>query len=218
MPKSTMGLWSRFVLTIVLIVAVNQAHGEALVTINFKGAGFSGSVAYDDSQGGVQQGSNFVFKFENEGVTHALVYNIGAGTSSGINPFCEPFTITTSGTTFTVTAKVPQSPATAVTVVLHTNVSVSSTVLPDCEAGSTPVFQQTGTFKLANYTTGAVSFSGNITSTSCSQRSVAVQPLSDPCEVYYTYAAPCPVYACPPRQGCCLTRLFARRLHRNCCW
>ena len=44
-------------------------------------------------------------------------------------------------------------------------------------------------------------------------------PSPPPCYVYtYPAPAPCPAYACPPRPACCLTRLFARRSHRNSCW
>jgi hypothetical protein len=223
MAKSMMSLWSRFVPAIVLIVMASQAPARAdtLVTVEFQGTGFSGSLVYDQSQTGVQQGANYVFQFKTENMTHALAYTVGDPVvgSSGINKTCEPFTITASGTTFTVTGTVPQqNPPTTVTVVLNTNVSVSSTILPFCFSGSTPVFQQTGKFTTVNQSTGAT-FSGDITWTSCSERiSAAVPfPAPAPCPVYTCAAPPCPVYACPPRQTCCLTRFFARLSHRNCC-
>ncbi len=222
MAKSTMGLWPRFVLASVLIVMAGQAPARAdtLVTVEFKGTGFSGSVVYDQSLSGVQQGANYVFSFQGASKTHALAYTGTApGTSSGLNSTCEPFTITNSGTTFTVTARVPQqSPPTAVTVVLHTNVSVSSTVLPLCDSGSTSVFQQTGTFKLVNQSTGDTIFSGTISSTTCSSRAALTLPIQTPLYTADAYAAPCPVYACPPRPACCLTRFFARLTHPRRCW
>jgi hypothetical protein len=70
---------------------------------------------------------------------------------------------------------------------------------------------------------GAITYSGTIsTFTGCSGPSMPMVAPSypAPCNTYTcTYAVPCPVYyACPPRQACFLTRLFARRSVRCSCW
>jgi hypothetical protein len=91
---------------------------------------------------------------------------------------------------------------------------------------------------------GATTYAGTISSfTSCTGPAIAAPAKTSPApdDVYtFTYPAPepvpapgpvpaaapapapapapCPVYACPPRQACFLTRLFARRCHRSSCW
>jgi len=242
MAKSMMGLWSRFLLTILLIVATNRAGAAGtVVTVFFNGTAsgsstgtFSGAFAYDQSQ---PDASPFTFNFTGSASTHTVEHRTDlTGNQTGSGSRCEPFTITTSGNTFILVAIVPQSPATKVTIVVPTTVAMSAASLPDCSVF--PSSPTNSTFTLSGGSTPP--FMGTITAISCRPGTPVLAPPAPPpspppcpppspppypppspppCYVYtYPAPAPCPAYACPPRPACCLTRLFARRSHRNSCW
>lgn len=227
MAKSMMGLWSRFLLTILLIVAASRGGAAGtIITVTFSGTAsgsstgtFSGAFAYDQS---LPDSSPHTFNFAGSADTHTMVYNtVPTGRKTGSSHTCEPFTITTSNNTFILVATVPGSPSTTVTIVVPTTVAMSATSLPGCSVfPSTPT---NSTFTLS----GGFSYTGTITTLSCGgpliRRLIAEpSPLCPPPDYVYTYAypapAPCPVYTCPPRPACCLTRLFARRSCRISCW
>jgi hypothetical protein len=244
MSKSMRALGAQFLLTALLMVATNQVHAGTVVTVTFSGTptgsstgNFSGAFAYDQSD---PKTVNFEFKFVSSGFTHMVEYTTNlTGHKTGLNSTCEPFTITTSGSKVTVTATMAGTPATTVTIVLPVLVMLSGTSLPLCTIGDPAVSvfdnppQPGSTFTLS----GGSSYTGTITSVSCSQTagggvtgvgggggggmgSPQGSSPQAPAPYYggpYPNPAPGPVYACAPRQGCCLSRLFARR-HRNCCW
>jgi hypothetical protein len=226
MAKSMTGFWSRSLLMIVLIAAANRPAAGSIVTANFSGSGsggysgmsFVGAFDYDQSL----TSTNGVFNFQNTGFNHGVVYRIGTGTvQSAQNSQCDPFTITTTSGAFTLLAVDPKGPpATNVTIVVPSS-GLSLTHLPGCSIFPTTA-PANSTFTLR--VNGAITFSGTISSfTSCTGPTTPLPAPTAPapCYVYtytYTYPAPCPVYACPPRQGCFLTRLFARRCHRSSCW
>lgn len=222
MAKSIKRLWSQLILTILLIVAVNPGvMADTNATVNFSGTAtspstgtFTGAFAYDENDPAT---SNFLFKFSGNKFPHAVVYTLipptgsGTVTHNGSNSGCEPFKITTSANTFTLTATLPLAPATTVTITIPLVGTIQPTTLPGCSAF--PPSAPYGTFALS----GGTTYTGKITAiTSCKETVAAVQPAV----VYYVYAcpAPAPVYACQPRQSCCLSRLFARRCQRNSCW
>jgi hypothetical protein len=232
MAKSLIGRLAGSLLTILLIVPANQADAGTVVTVTFSGtvsgtgAAFSGSFAYDESQ---PAASIYEFKFEGATFTHMAVYTTApTGRKTGLDSTCEPFTILTSGNTFTVVGTVPQSPATTVTIVLPVSVTLSATSLPLCTTGNPPVATfpspplSGSTFTLS----GGTALTGTITSVSCSQTagaivrfsaSVDASPGPSPASSYGS-PYPAPVYACQPRPRCCLSQFFARLSHRNCCW
>jgi hypothetical protein len=209
---------------IVLIVAANRAASGSTVTVNFKGTGsgsyngtpFVGAFDYDPSL----TSTNGQFQFQGSGLNHGVVYKIAAGqTFSAQNSLCDPFTITTTGGNFTILAVDPKTPTlTNVTIVVPSS-GLSQTNLPGCSIF--PATAPTGsTFTLT--VNGATTFSGTIsTITSCTGPAVPfpIATCPPPYDTYTSaYTAPCPQYACPPRQSCFLTRLFARRSCRSVCW
>ena len=221
MRKSMMGYCSRFLLPVVLFVAVNRANAATIVTVNFSGTAtgsshgtFQGDFQYDQSQLGSGGTFPFTTKF------HAINYS---GTSIpselAINAACGSYTITTSGTKFTLVVVAPKAPATTVTIILPSLSALSASALPACSAFPGSPATNTATFKL----TGGTTFTGNITSITCPVQPAPAAP-SMQASVYasvYAYPAPQSVpvyYACQPRPACCLTRLFARRSHRSGCW
>ncbi len=226
MARSIKRFWSQLLLTILLIVAVNSVVvADTNATVNFSGSAtspstgtFSGAFAYDEND---PASSDFLFKFSGNKYPHAVVYSLfppagGSGTVShnGSNSGCEPFKITTSANTFTLTATLPLTPATTVTITIPLVGTILKTTLPGCSAF--PTSAPYGTFALSG---GGMNYTGKITAiTSC--REANIQQVQQ--EVYYVYAcappAPAPVYACQPRQSCFLSRLFSRRCQRNSCW
>jgi hypothetical protein len=96
---------------------------------------------------------------------------------------------------------------------------LSLTDLPGCSIFPTTAPANT---KFTLKVNGTTTFQGTIsTFTSCHGPTTpfVVSFCPPPCSTYTcTYAVPCPVYACPPRQACFLTRLFARRSRRSSCW
>ena len=243
MAKSMMGLWSQFLLTILLIVAANRAGAAGTVfTVTFSGTAsgsstgtFSGTFAYDQS---LLANPDHTFQFQVIQHPHMMEYTTPTGTGTGLDSRCEPFKITTFGNTFILRATVvpqspaPQSPATTVTIVVPTTVAMEQRSLPDCSVF--PSSPTNSTFTLS----GGITFTGTITAIRCITADIIAAsasrlhlprpppspppcppPSPPPCYVYtYPAPAPCPAYACPPRPACCLTRLFARRSHRNSCW
>jgi hypothetical protein len=172
------------------------------------------------------------FNFTGSSLVHELQYQFSSGPCSsststppgpcyGNGNMCEPFTIDTAPTSLTLRSVVPQgSWSTNVTITIGTVMTINPGMLPN----SCNYFPQTcnpscGTFVVS----GHITYSGTITSMTCTLETVVVPapPCPPPCCVCTwpcQAPAPCPVYACPPRPGCYLTRLFARRSCRNFCW
>ncbi len=211
MAKSTMVTWSRLLLVVVLFGGANRADAQTVV-VNFSGTGpgtstFQGYLGYTQSLLGA--GGKFTFTTQ----FHEIEYS---GSSLPVvqpcsGPGCS-YTITTSGTTFTLVSVCPKSPATTVTIVLPTIVTLSATALPPCSAFVTSPQPNTAHFTL----TGGINYSGTITKVWCNLPTAPAEAIP----YVETYPPPqaCPVYACEPRPACCLTRLFARLCHRRNCW
>ena len=161
------------------------------------------------------------------------------GTQTGSFSSCEPFTITTSDSTFTLLAQVqpsPSSTATTVTIVVPTTVAMESEKLAGllgvskfpheqhvhAERRIHPTFYgdyHGNQLQHRNHcpsSSSSSTFSASLSSTFPASLS-STFPASLLC-LHVPRAPPCPAYACPPRPACCLTRLFARRSHRNSCW
>jgi hypothetical protein len=238
--------------TMILVLGVAAAGAETsraagpLVRLELLGSGaylsnpstkvqFESCLQYDSSA----TGSGFYFNFTGSTrFDHEICYRLQNGVfASGTMGTCEPYSIQTSlnnDTTFQLQATLPSG--TAVTVTIPSNVTFTATALPLCESGAIDVFPVGGgggTFTLSNATTGAVIYTGTITSIKCSQPLAGthcscpnifmVMPSPqgvayDASPLVYAASQAYPVYACPPRQGCCLTRLFARRSRCNSCW
>jgi hypothetical protein len=213
MAKSMMVTWSRLLLVAVLFGGANRADAQTVV-VNFSGTGpgastFQGYLGYTQSLHGA--GGRFTFTTQ----FHEIEYS---GSSLPVVPPCSgpgcSYTITTSGTTFTLVSVCPKSPATTVTIVLPCNMTLSATGLPPCSAFVSSPPANTAHFTL----TGGTNYSGTITSVWCP---TAPAPAPAQPAPYVEACSPpqtCPVYACQPRPACCLTRLFARLCHRNNCW
>jgi hypothetical protein len=220
MSKSMMVVGSRFLLVAVLSVVASRADAQT-VTVYFNGTGpnsstFEGWFSYDQSVHGSGGHFSFTTQFhEIEYLGSSISEQLCSGTTCSYN-------ITTSGKTFTLVSICPKSPATTVTIVLPTSVTLSQTSLPPYSDFITSPTSNTTQFTLS----GGTTYSGQITSVSNTPSPVkspappADTSLPPPASYAYTCAAPqaCPVYACQPRPACCLTRLFARRCHRNSCW
>jgi len=227
MAKSRMVLWSRSLLTIVLIATANRPAAGSLVTVKFQGSGsgtttFVGSFNYEQSL----RSTNGTFNFAGTGLGHGVAYKIGAGTlQSAPNSQSDPFTITTTSGAFTLLAIDPRTPTLTHFSIVMPCSGLSPTDLPGCSIF--PITAPANT-KFTLTVNGVITYSGTISSfTSCTGPAFAEPaPTSQaPENVHiFTYPAPapapapCPVYACPPRQACFLTRLFPRRSHRGCCW
>ncbi len=215
-------------LSCVVVVATGRpAAAGTLVTVNFAGTGsgaytgqsLSGWFEYDQSL----HGSSGVFSFP-DSLTHGISYSINGGSPlKATGHPSDPFTIWTnqgSNTTFTLQAVDPPASGstakTTVTLVLPTNTVLSTSTLPLCSAFlMTPPLPPNNSFKLT--VNGATTYSGTITSiTSCGQ--TGAPAVETPPQIVYVTTATCPVYACPPRPDCCLTRLFSRCFVRARCW
>jgi hypothetical protein len=221
-----------------LIIAALQPASAAgtFVQIAFYGSNFSGCLQYDQSQ---PKASPHFFNFTGSPLNHEICYQVNLGapvkrTAGG----CEPYTIHTSlnsNRTFQLQATAPAT--TSVLVTIPGNIIFDANQLPFCTSGTTHVFQNAGTFTLANTTSGLVTFTGTILAVTCKQSTTAMdcpcppppigipapalpsaQAPVEPVAYPTTYAAPYPVYACEPRPACCLTRLFARRSRCHGCW
>ena len=237
--------FARFLLLSGIVAAATEPMSMAgthiLVTFsgtNSAGTGFSGYFEYDQSQ---VAASNYSFNFDGSALTHMICYHTGTSTCSGSGASSEPFTITTTSTGgFTLKSKCDES-NTSVVITFNLNVACTPRALPLCTSGGTSVFPSTGTFALS----GGLTFSGNITATTCQSSSnlmsctcpppALTHPVHGappvlgtgqnppypcaPAPVSYTYCspAPCPVYGCQPRRGCCLSGLFSRRSFRLGC-
>ena len=231
MAKSMMRHWAPFLLSILLSVAANRAEAQ-LVTVNFQGqtsgsppVPISGKFTYNSSV--TTNDNTFVFTgLPVSSGRHDIKYTISGQLHTGSGSTCEPYFIQISGNQFVLTATLPKTPPTTVqiTITMSQSITTSPPTLPDCSffPSSPP-----GTFPHTLMLSGGLNRSASIAITSCSGPTALVVPA--PCPVYtcppppcyvYTYPAPapCPAYACPPRPACCLTRLFARRSHRNSCW
>jgi hypothetical protein len=218
-----------------MFAAVQPASAAGtFVQIAFYGSNFSGCLQYDQSQ---PKASPHFFNFTGSGLNHEICYQVNLGapvkrTAGG----CEPYTIHTSANsdkTFQLQATAPAT--TSVFVTIPGNITFDANSLPLCMSGATPMFQNAGTFTLANSTTGLVTFTGTILSVTCKQSTTVMDcpcppppigipaptapaPTAPAASFVTTYAAPPPVYACEPRPACCLTRLFARRSRCHGCW
>jgi len=215
--------WFQLLLTCLLIGIASRADAGTPVTVTYSGVGtgmssgtFSGYFIYDQSQSGTAG----VFKFESNAKTHVIDYKIGNNPAVlGTNTACQPFAITTSGSSFHQFALQATAPTgTTVSIVLPTpSVTLSATTLPLCDPNVFPSTANSGsTFALS----GGTSFTGNITSLSCSVPP-APAPQGPPVLCYVVYVCPapvtCPVYVCQPRPACCFSRLFHRGSLRFCC-
>jgi len=224
MAKSMMGLWSHTLLTFVLIVAANRPAAGSLVTVNFSGTGsgaytgttFTGAFSYDQSL----KSTNGEFKFKDTGLPHGVVYRIGLGTPQPAqNDQCDPFMITTTSGAFTLQAVDPKTPTLTYVRIVVPSSGLSPTDLPGCS-----IFPSTApAYSMFTLTvSGMTTYSGTISSfTRCTGPAILLPAPVCPAPYYVytcTYPTPSPVYACPPRQACFLTRLFARRSHRSSCW
>ena len=230
-----MRLWSQFLLTIPLIVAANRADA-AVITVTFSGTfsgshtgNFRGSFDYDESQPDQAVHGGSKFDFSGSPLSHAMQCTDPSNPSTtpkGSGVECEPFSITISKNSFTLVATLPQSPSTTVTIWVPMS-GLELGKLPKCSAF--PPKAPYGTLTLSGESTPPFTRWGTITAISCELVLFVLPsppspppcppPSPPPCYVYtYPAPAPCPAYACPPRPACCLTRLFARRVHRNSCW
>ena len=169
MTKSMFRLGYTLLISGIMVAATEPSSSAGTkIQVTFSGSGFNGCFQYDQSQ---PKEAPHVFNFTGSGLSHQICYQIGGGTSvctSGRT--CEPFTICTSvpnDTTFQLQGTLLGS--TKVLIVLPSTVSFSPTSLPFCNVGTTPAFQNTGTFTVTNATTGATIFTGNITATNCTQ-------------------------------------------------
>src|SRR5271166_26324 len=203
MAKSMMGLWSRFLLTILLIVAANRADAPgATVTVNFSGTAsgpstgaFSGTFSYDQSLVSPSPTFNFTLPF-----THAMECTVPTGKIRGNGLSCEPFTITitTSNNTFNLVSTVSGSrgsPSTTVTIVVP-NVATPDSSLPDCSFF--PSSPTDSTFTLS----GGFTFKGTITAIRCSTVTFAPAPPAPPPSPP-PYPPPSPPLCPPPSPPPC---------------
>jgi len=232
MTKSVFRIGYSLLIWGIMVAATEPSSVATTITVNFSGKNatgttFNGWFQYDQSK---SKTFLHVFDFQRPTITHEVWYQIDSQTpvfGSGTN--CEPFTIYTSvpnDSTFRlVTTATAQTMA---TIVLPSRVTFSAYFLPCCSVGTTPVFQNTGTFTLTDVPTGALIFTGSIEATSCTQSAGAIScpcPPSivpAPTPVCYVYVCPAspptyPVYALRPRVACCLTRLSSRCSPRARC-
>jgi hypothetical protein len=201
------------------------AAAGTIVTVNFSGAGtgayagqsLSGWFQYDQSLRGTSGEFNFP-----DTLTHGISYSINGGSPiTATQHTCDPFAIYTnqgSNKTFTLKAVDPPAvgptPLTNVVLILPTNTVLSTSTLPYCSPFlMTPPLPIGNSFTLS----GGTTFTGKITSIdSCTQ--TGAPALAAPVQVVYVTTAYSPVYACPPRPACCLSRLFSRCSVRARCW
>ena len=231
MAKSMMRHWAPFLLSILLSVAANRAEAQ-LVTVNFQGqtsgsppVPISGKFTYNSSV--TTNDNTFVFTgLPVSSGRHDIKYTISGQLHTGSGSACEPYFIQISGNQFVLTATLPKTPPTTVqiTITMSQSITTSPPTLPDCSFfPSSPPGTFPHTLMLSS---GGLNRSASIAITSCSgptalaaaaMPGVYVSAASLLC-LHVPRAPPCPAYACPPRPACCLTRLFARRSHRNSCW
>jgi hypothetical protein len=238
---------TRIATTILVLAVVVGASGAAiaagpLVRITFSGTGtqtgvpgiqtFSGSVQYDSSRTITPPATHY-FDFTGNGLDHEVCYETSGGVAgSGIPPVpCDPYYIHTSTNAnklFELHATAPNTVTVLFSIPAAAGTTFSPTALPKCPpGGADPFSTNSGSFILADATTGAVLFTGTINSASCSQPALGshcscnATPGAGFPTVAYAASAPmqsCQVYACPPRRSGCLTGLFARICQRNRCW
>ena len=134
----------------------------------------------------------------------------------------DPFTITTTGGAFAVLAVDPKGPPATNVKIVVPNSGLNLTNLPGCSIF--PITAPAGsTFTLT--VNGATTFAAHLVihqlHRTRSRRTCSESPgprLRLQLHVPRVTPVPCPVYTCPPRQACSLTRLFTRRSLRSCCW
>jgi hypothetical protein len=229
MAKSTIRLISQLVFAGIIIGNASQAEAGQAVTIQFNGSGvgtngvqetFSGFFSYDQSQGGSAVMGGYSFPFQPSTLMHTVVYTI-TGSNRVSYAAGAPFTITTSGSVFQLQAVDPGP--TTVTILLPTSVPLpQGPTLPFCETSTgVPYFPNPpivgSSFTVMNGG-GVITFTGMITSTSCSPatHSLAVPSPQAPSPMdhagFDAYSVPVtgPVYVCQPRRTCCLSGLFGR--------
>jgi hypothetical protein len=231
------------ILVSALVVGATETATAAgpLVRLTFSGTGtqtgvlgtvkFSGCVQYDSS---LTKTSASYFDFTGSALNHEVCYWTSGGLSgNAIQPHCDPYWIHTSansGKTFQLqgtTGTTPNTVTVTVTIPAATGVTFNPAKLPTCPlSGPGPFSTNSGLFTLTNASGTSVIFSGTIQSVVCSQPAVgsdcscAQMDTTAPPILVATYAPmdSYPVYACPPRQSCCVTRLFSRLFHRDRCW
>ena len=169
MTKSMFRLGYTLLISGIMVAAAEPSSSAGTkIQVTFSGSGFKGCFQYDQSQ---PKQAPHVFNFTGSTLNHEICYKIGSAppVSASGKP-CEPFIIGTSvpnNTTFQLKGTLLGS--TTVLIVLPSGVTFSAVSLPFCNVGTTPVFQNTGTFTVTNATTGRTIFTGNITATHCTQ-------------------------------------------------
>jgi hypothetical protein len=210
---------------VLLVAASRPSAAGTIVTVHFTGKGtgdyanqtLSGWFEYDQSLRGTSGQFNFP-----DTLTHGISYTINGGSAvTATGHSSDPFTIYTNqgnNKTFTIEAVDPpavgSTPKTNVKLILPTNTVLLTSTLPLCSAFlMTPPLPANNSFTLS----GGNSFTGVITAiTSCTQTGApAVTPVSS---IVYVTTVCCPMYTCPPRQVCCLSRLFSQFSVRARCW
>ena len=202
MTKSMFRLGYTLLISGIMVAAAQPSSSAAgtKIQVTFSGSGFIGCFQYDQSQKPMPGSLRaHVFTFNGPTVTHQICYQIGSAPpvcASGTP--CEPFTIDTSvsnDTTFQLTGTLQTRQGSfAVLIVLPSTVSFSRGTLPFCNVGTTPAFQNTGTFTVTNATTGATIFKGKITATNCTQ---STGDINCPC-CYLPLSVPAPPAPAPP--------------------
>jgi hypothetical protein len=229
------------ILALAVLVGASGAASAAgpMVRITFSGSGtqtgvsgtqtFSGTVQYDSSR----TGSDYYFDFTGNALDHEICYKTsGTLQGSGIPPVpCDPYYIHTSsngGKLFVLCGTAPNTVTAQVSIPAASGTTFSPNALPKCLTGAADPFStNSGSFTLSNATTGAILFTGTITTAACSEPAVGSHCTCSNTEasatavLVYHYPAPtqsCQVDACLPRRSSCSTGLFARIFHRNRCW
>lgn len=199
-----------------------EAVSAAIVKVDFSGTpasgfsqNFSGHFEYDQSCPAASPG---VFNFTRTNYTHKIQYSIvGSAPASTTLATADPFTITTYENNFTTFRLVGACPygvpgGSKVTIVIPYS-PPAMTTLPPCTSFPPSPAPPASTFTVTNNAGTVTYYSGYITTITCPAVDVITYPTAMVC---YPVPQPCVVYyACPPRQSCCLTRMFRRR---SCGW
>jgi hypothetical protein len=200
------------------------------IKVSFFGPQIEGWLQYDDSE--TRHAPSDFWFLSTDHLDHEISYTIGGSTVNGSDGDFSHYEILTSGNNrqlFQLNATFQNG--TQMVVTLPTLVQLSTTALPDCFMSATqPVFNPTpasgtSTFQL---TFGGATATYAITNVSCGQATQAVGVASPQAPIHFEHpSAPSlppapslpysPVYACQPRQTCCLSRLFCRGSFRLGC-
>jgi len=222
MTQTRFRLGCELVFLILMAVAAEPAYATGPdIKVSFQGtSGLNGYFIYDSSLPG--SGGSFSFTGLSTYV-HATCFMFRPGTCPlYVDLNCEPFVINTSlggGTVFQVLATGPKT--TALTINLATTCQLNQSALPTCETACFVPNPSAGASTFTMQPAGGAANTYNITSVTCTVlESTAAVGTPVPCYAVYGCPAPtpCPVYVCPPRPACCLSRLFSRCTFRARCW